>query len=163
MNEKQRHTEIRDELSQIAPGLSNLKQEDGFSTPFNYFKELPDRVLARIAEEEQSTASVWSRMRGLLKPRYALALASVLMLIVAGVWYGNLQKSQDLLSGISQEEAFEYILANLNEFSGDDFTATGVFAEWDATAVAPVSDEELEQMMQEILEEDAIIEDWMVN
>lgn len=155
MKRKDSDKTLQDELRQIAPELSEMKHEDGFTTPHNYFKELPDRVFAQIAAEEQRPVLVWDWLRGLWKPRFAIAFASVLVLVVAGVWYSRMQTSEDPLLTITKDEALEYVLNNLYDYNSEDFISADVFAEWDATEMMPVTKEDLNQMMQdaELIEE----------
>lgn len=149
MKEKNENWKIRDELRGIAPGLNEMKREDGCTTPHNYFKELPNRVFARIAEEKQRPIQAASWIRSLLKPRYAIALASVLILIVAGVWYSGVQKPANPLAEITEDEAIEYVLNNLHEFSNEDLISAGVLAKWDATEITPASDDVLDEILED--------------
>ena len=153
MKEKNEHREIRDELRQIAPGLSELKREDGFTTPHNYFKEFPDKVLVKIATEEQKPASVLTWLQSLMRPRFVVAFASVLVLIVAGVWYSRMQSTSDPIVSITQDEALEYVLDNLYDFTSDDLISSGVLTEWDATEISPASKEEYDQIIDEIIQQ----------
>ena len=173
MENNKQHSDIAKELRQIAPGLSELKPEDGFTVPHNYFKELPDRVWAKIAEETPVSVTVWNRLQDILKPRYAnrslfgfypgLAFASVLVLITAGIWYVQLKPAQDPLALITQAEALEYVLDNLQDFSSEDLIAAGVLEGWDTAELSPMSGDDLDQMMNEIIEDENMIDALMMN
>ena len=156
------HKEIRDELHQIAPGLNEMKNEDGFTTPHNYFKELPDRVFAGIAEEETKPSPVWSWLQNLPAPRYVMAFGSVVVLIVAGIWFTRVQGVQDPLASITPDEALDYVMENLHEFSSEDLITAGVLTDWNVSETPPVPDEDLDRMI-ELIEDEGLIEELMIN
>lgn len=143
----------KDELRDIAPDLSAMKNQDGFSVPHNYFKELPDRVLARIHEEEQKPSPVDAWWARLWQPRYALAFATVLILVVAGIWITKSDTPTDPLASITGDEALQYVMANLHEFSTEDVLSVSTGSEWEAEEFIRVSDENLDQLIDELLEE----------
>ena len=168
MENTPQHTSIPDELKEIAPGLNDLPLEDGFRVPHNYFKELPDRVWNRLQVEQTAPVSLWERLQDLIWPQKgrfypALAFASVLLLIVAGVLYTKPQVTQDPLASVTQDEALEYVLDNLQDFSSEDLIATGMIAEWDASEVTPVSEDDLDQMMNEMILDESLMDDLMMN
>ena len=45
---KNNKKEIQDELEELAPLLSKLKKEEGFSFPDDYFNQLPEQILNQI-------------------------------------------------------------------------------------------------------------------
>lgn len=158
-----KNTEVKDELRDIAPGLNEVKPGDGLTTPHNYFKELPDRVFARIAAEETPTER-FSWLKNILKPKYRFAYATVLILIVAGVWYSQSTSSADVVVEISKEDALQYVMNNLHEYSDEDLISAGVLGNWDATQVDPVSSDELDALMNELdIEENADLIDELIN
>lgn len=134
MNDK----ELRDELDDL-PFLKKIKEQQaplgpsGLQVPRHYFKHLPDEVLRKAKEPvpqavrqpswlEQAAQFVAS----LLQPRYALAFASVLALVVAGIWFLNkdIAKAEQpmaavRLQDISDEELFAYVSENIGDFDHD--------------------------------------------
>lgn len=160
-----KNTEREDELRKIAPELSEMKLEDGFTTPHNYFKELPDRVFAKIATEEVPAAQSLSWLRNLLKPKYRFAYATVLILIAAGVWYSQSISSVVVAIEISKEDALQYVMNNLHEYSSEDLISAGVLGNWDATQVSPVSGDELDELLDELdVDENVeLIDELMIN
>ena len=125
--------EIRKELEELSPFLSKMKKgKEGFEVPANYFKQLPDLIMDRIQEEEAPSYSVapttnWldqiiERIQLLLQPQYAMALASVAILIVASIFFfGQNNKLADAttLAEVSDEEISSYVMSNVEEFDMD--------------------------------------------
>ena len=159
MKEKNRNRELQDELQQIAPQLHALKEEDGFTVPHNYFREIPDTVMARIANEGRRASPDWNWLQLLRKPQYAIALTCAAVLIIAVVWLVQAPRTQDPLAALSTDEALEYVLKNLQEFNSDELVSAGLLTEWDATEVHPVSEEEI----REILEDEELLDELMMN
>ena len=57
-NKKERKKEILDELAELSPRLSQLKQEEEKpAVPAGYFESLPDQLWLRIQAEEQNTST----------------------------------------------------------------------------------------------------------
>lgn len=125
--------ELRDELDDL-PFLKKMKEQpSGLQLPKNYFKHLPDEVLRKAKEPVVAPAPqpswlerVEQSLTSLLQPRYALAFASVLALMVAGIWFinkGISETEQPLaavqLQDISDEELFSYVSDNIGEFDHD--------------------------------------------
>jgi hypothetical protein len=154
----QKKSELRDD----APELSGLSRDDGFTTPHNYFRELPDRVFEKIVAEEAAPSPIVSWLRHLLRPRYSVAIASVLLLIVAGIWYGNMQEVNDPLASITQDEAFAYVMENLHEFTSEDLASAGLLSGWEEDALSPLSDEDVESMI-DFLQEDEFLDELILN
>ncbi len=122
--------DIRKELDGLAsPLLSGLKDRgEGFSTPENYFQALPDELWQRI-QIEVSRRQVapaptpwWTPLReffeSLLQPRYALALAGVAAVIAVAIFLfrPNTSENNQVLAGVSAEEAAQYVADNIDEF-----------------------------------------------
>jgi hypothetical protein len=145
-----KNTGREDELRKIAPELSEMKREDGFTTPHNYFKELPDRVFAKIVVDEAPATHSFSWLKSFLKPKYRFAYATVLILIVAGVWYSQSSSSADVVIEISKEDALQYVMNNLHEYSSEDLISAGVLGNWDETKVTPVSSDEINEFMDDL-------------
>jgi len=162
-------TDAHDELREIAPGLNQMRRDDGFTVPPNYFRELPDRVFVRIeAEQRQSQKAkswLWDFLsgKGRVGLRPVLAFATVLILIAAGIWFGRPHASQDVLASVTQTEALDYVLDNLDDYSSDDILMAGALSGWDATELAPMSDDNLDNIMDDILDDETLLNDLMIN
>ena len=131
--------ELKDELNDL-PFLRKMKEQPapqgangGFQVPKNYFKHLPDEVLRKAKEPVSAPVTqpnwmerVAQSVASLFQPRYALAFASVLALVVAGwFFFGGNNGDEPLpiaavqLSDISDEELFAYVSDNIGEFDRD--------------------------------------------
>ena len=173
--EKNEH--IDKELEELSPLLRSLKkQRSGFKVPADYFDQLPDVVMDRINEEEQATSTetapivssfldrLFEQLQILLQPRYALAFASVAVLLIAGIYFFNApQNTQvDVLAEISAEELEDYVMSNVEEFEMEVLLEEMEESELDIPssedAIPPMddllddiiedlSDEELEELM----------------
>jgi hypothetical protein len=127
--------ELRDELDDL-PFLKKIKEQPpigGFQVPKNYFKHLPDEVLRRAKQSEPVPMPqpnwlerVEQLVAGLFQPRYALAFASVMALVVAGIYFmgkNGLDTAQPIaavqLADISDDELFAYVSDNIGDFDHD--------------------------------------------
>lgn len=132
--------DLRDELGDL-PFLKKIKEQPpsgGFQVPKHYFKHLPDEVLRKAKEPVLVRAPlgttpqpnwmewVGQQVAGLFQPRFALAFASVLALVVAGIYFfgkNGVEEVQPIaavkLSDISDEELFAYVSDNINDFDHD--------------------------------------------
>jgi hypothetical protein len=125
--------ELRDELDDL-PFLKKMKEQpSGLQVPKHYFKHLPDEVLRKAKEPvpqpvRQPNWLAWVEqiVASWLQPRYALAFAAVLALVVAGIWFlneGVSEANQPMaavrLQDISDEELFAYVSDNIGDFDHD--------------------------------------------
>ena len=125
--------ELRDELEN-SPFLKEMKERpsDGFQVPKNYFQHLPNEVMRKVKEPTSAPVrqpswleQMGQFVQGLLQPRYALALASVVVLVVAGVGFLKDKNATTTLpamaevqlADISDEELFAYVSDNISDFN----------------------------------------------
>jgi hypothetical protein len=150
-----RKQEIRDELQEIAQGLSKVKPEDGFVTPHNYFRELPDQVMTKITAQEIQPESKWGFLYMIRRPAFAVAFGSIVLGVLAISLLLRPPVSRQPLAEITADEAVSYVLNNLQDFSSEDLISTGLFTEWNASEVVPMTDQEMEEILQdeELIEE----------
>jgi hypothetical protein len=146
---------VHDELKNIAPELSKIKSSEGYSVPPVYFKELQDKVLNQI-HEEQHTEPVSSWLRDLVqqyfKPRYALAVATVAAVVVAAVVFNKDSDDSSLLASISAEDAYAYVFTNIAEYETLDLV-TLADAEYADYFLDEFSDDELNYAIDALLED----------
>ncbi len=124
--------ELRDELND-SPFLKKMKEQpgEGFNVPKHYFQQLPDEVMRQMKQPAPAIVPsglgwlerIEQFVLGLMQPRYALALASVLVLVAAVVFLkeknavNNLSALAELqLEDISDEELFAYVSNNISDF-----------------------------------------------
>ena len=123
---------IRDELNELSPFLAKRKgMEEGFKVPKDYFSTLPDEVMKRVRPEASPIAEpqrdwldgVAGFFQNLFQPRYALAYASVAVLIAAGVYFFSPPEDPALpvanFENISDEALESYLSENIDAFSTD--------------------------------------------
>ena len=154
---KQRKDEIREELESLSPFLAKMKeQEDGFEVPKNYFQSLPNQVFEKLGTEpsplkiEQKSASgFWvNPLRFLFQPKYAFALASVALLLIASVFWINNTPEEGLLANLSDEEIESYIFNNIDEFDSELWMENDLgFDDLD------LSNEEEEEYLDDLIED----------
>jgi hypothetical protein len=122
------HEELRKELQALSPFLEVMKTEkEGFKVPENYFSTLADEVLWKIKTEptpsEVNTPirKSWleqmdSMLRAFLQPKLVLALASVAIIILAGIFFiSPLFQPQDDLASLSHTEIQQYLINHAHE------------------------------------------------
>ncbi|MCF8247497.1 MAG: hypothetical protein K9J37_20910 [Saprospiraceae bacterium] len=125
--------DLRDELKN-SPFLKEMKERpsDGFQVPKNYFQHLPNEVMQKVKEPTFAPVQqpswlerIEQFMQSLIQPRYALALASVVVLVVAGVVFLKDKNATTTLpamaevqlADISDEELFAYVSDNISDFN----------------------------------------------
>jgi len=116
--------EIKEELKKLSPFLSEIKKEDSFKVPQNYFKSLPDKVLDQVrvvtkAPEHSPTQPSWidrliENIAVLFQPRYAVGFATATILVVASVYFS--QQPDSPIEG-SYQLASQYIEDNIDDHS----------------------------------------------
>ncbi len=166
MNEKDN---IRDELKLLAPKLTSLHgKNEGFSVPKDYFKNLPDELIERIRQDmpDQPEVHWYDKLLNLsstfIKPRYALALAAVLVLITVGIWFltnpGATQTAAPLvqIEEISDEALFTYVSDNIRDFDRDLLVSQSVKEGEEVKPLQQITKPSTEEMEQYL---DGIIDD----
>jgi hypothetical protein len=165
--------EIENELRDISPFLADLKntQPDTrgkgqpFKTPKFYFDTLADRVMEKtqLAAPSQYKAkkSVFSLVgkwiSTLLQPRWAMAMASVAILVVASWFYwGKLTiQVEQPLTEISNEDINEYINNNLDDFDENLLAESDLYNSntEEGGIFKDMPDNEVEQYLKDNIEE----------
>ncbi len=174
---------IQEELEELSPLLASLKKEEKQweDVPVNYFDNLEDEVWNKITppQKEVNTATTHSAswpdqiivfIQSLFQPSYALALASVVVLIAAFFWLQtNTSENSDQMADGSeieiQELALEdiqmYVDANIDDIEESDLyeildenvTLDGLFQNSEDADLDEYLDELLEDTDLETLEE----------
>ncbi len=155
--------EIREELNELSPLLARMKKENSFKVPRNYFESLPDKVMEQVCPQPQTQQApqigwldrLLENLAVLLQPRYAVGLATIAILIVAGVFY--LQKP-----GVDQPGGFDsplaqYISDNIDEFDAEmiyELTASGLNGNDTFDETTDPSDEYLDEYIDELDDSD---------
>jgi hypothetical protein len=161
--------ELREELEEFSPFLKKMKDKDeGFRVPKDYFKSLPDEVLNKI-KPDVPTSRTWADelavfVQRLLQPKYALALATAVVLVVAAVCIFDQHKNTEaqqpvadaMLEAISDEALQNYVSENIGEFDRELILETQ-YAGKDAKSLPELAPQpgtdELEQYLDDIIDE----------
>ncbi len=161
--------ELREELEEFSPFLQKMKERDeGFKVPKDYFKSLPDEVLGKIQPELPAQHSwlddLTAFVQRLWQPRYALALATVAVLVVAAVWIFDQNKhtgmqqpvADAMLESISDEALQNYVSENIGEFDRElilEMQYAGKDAKSMPELAPQAGTDELEQYLDDIIDE----------
>lgn len=164
--EKDKH--IKDELREQSPFLSEKFKENkgGFKMPEGYFESLSDRILEQVEEAPEtkmahmdslSSASP-AKVKKIRPYRMIAAAASVMLLIVAGLWFMNPSETTSQyaeLEKLNEEGVLKYLDENMDEFDFDALVESGVVLDnsIDFKNVSELSDEETDIYIDAILEE----------
>lgn len=158
MEKPNHHQEIKDEIRNIAPGLTGMphrrKTDD---IPFRYFDQLSDRVIQKIKDQKSSekpTQPAWLEVMINLwygRRMWVVSLASVLTVIfVAGLWFTTDRPAQVMdFSQIHPLEARTYLLSCAADL--DDSQLSLLNQQGMENDLMPVSDEELEGIIDDYL------------
>ncbi len=161
--------ELRKELDEFSPFLKKMKERDeGFKVPGDYFKSLPDEVLNKIKPDVPASRSWMDELAAfvqrLWQPRYALALATAVVLVVAAVWIFDQNKNPEsqqpiaeaMLNDIPDELLQNYVSNNIGDFDKELILETH-FAGQDAKSLPDISPrpsaDELERYLDENIDE----------
>ncbi len=105
--------EVKDELSEIAPGFPIKKAMDA---PAGYFETLPDTVLNRWQKEKTHP------MVKKLEWKRVVGIAAVLTGLCIGGMYLITTETEPQLAAITSAEAYQYIHENIDEFESLMYT-----------------------------------------
>ena len=132
MNKK---NEIRDELKKLSPFLSDIKKENSFKVPQNYFKSLPEKVLEQVqpttnTSEKKTTQVGWmerlmENIALLFQPKFAVGFATATILVIAALYF--VQKPTDQIDGSYNSIASQYVSENIDEFDIEMLWEASVF------------------------------------
>ena len=161
--------ELREELDELSPFLKKMKdRDDGFKAPKDYFKSLPDEVLKKITQD-MPAKRIWADglaafVQRFWQPKYALALATAAVLVVAAVCIfdenNNTEMQQPIaaaiLNDISDEMLQNYVSNNIGDFDKELILETN-YAGQDAKSLPGIvpqpSTDELEQYLDDNIDE----------
>ncbi len=157
MNKK---NEINDELKKLSPFLSDIKKENAFKVPENYFKTLPDQVLEQVktttnTSEKRVTQPGWmerlmENIAVLFQPKYAVGFATALILVVASVYF--IQKPTDSFDG-SYTSVNQYVSDHIDEFDVEMLWEASVFETGENNLDEYNDIDNLDEYFEEIIDE----------
>jgi len=135
--------EIKKELQEIAPGIENLRGNNPFRVPQNYFEELPQSIQAKIASEKPKVSQPVFQRIGI--PRFAVASIMAVLLLFAG-YFAFFHSTSEIYLTESEEMFYENYLAWYSEFQPDVY--------YDIL----MTNEEIADFENMILDEDEVLE-----
>lgn len=164
---------IQEELEGLSPKLAQMKAEgiQPFRVPEGYFEGLPGDVLRRIraeeglAREEAPAAQpgwperIRQALHILLRPRYAVGLASAAVLVAVGLyffWPARTAEPVQPLANLSQEEIAAFITTNIESFDIDMMVEASVISNEDVPGVdlfQSLDDKDLGRYLDQYLED----------
>ena len=159
-------SKAKDELMGLSPFLSELKSKaPKQEVPRNFFEQLPDDVMQRIKLEDQHLAaersvdqpSWFSWLLPKWQPRYALAFATVLILIVAGIFSIRPTGQQETLladTELSTEDWESYVSQNIDDFDSELLWQASESDKTSSEVPSGESDDVLDDLLEDINEED---------
>jgi glutaredoxin 2 len=149
-------------LKKSQPDVNGKGQS--FKTPKFYFDNLADRVIEKTQPvappQYQATKSIFSQIEEwvsvLMQPRWAMAMASVVILAVGSWFYLKKETIQtnETLTEITNDDIQEYIEANIEDFD-ENLLAENASNTPDTEGgiLKDMTDEEIEQYLKEHPEE----------
>lgn len=156
--------DVRKELEDLSPRLLRLKeQETGFKVPEDYFQRLQEEVLEKIQQKPQMAPPTswlnewWETLQFLFQPRWALSLATVAILAIAGgVWFFQQPKTNSNLSAelakVDRETLNTYIQANLHDFDTETLMEFAASQEG-VSHFEDLTPEELDEYLDEVIQD----------
>lgn len=162
--------DIQKELEQVAPFLAGLKGEPSpFEVPKDYFNQLSEAILEQTGSvpkptevAPQAATNNWQVgmnqwLAWLIRPQIAFTLASILIVVVAGIFW--LRPAQDTPAitfdeSITAEEVTQYIVSNLDDFDLDLFiqASTGDEQFGSVFDKMELEGEQLDELLDDLIE-----------
>ena len=120
-------------INSNTPNLNKLGKKHGFEVPKGYFDSFDDRLMARIAEEEEKdlntekqtkTISLTKKPTSVFKPLLMMAASMLLLLAIGNMFYGKFFNQTKNIA-LSAEDIELYMMAYPDEFE-EDFLIEGL-------------------------------------
>jgi hypothetical protein len=160
---------ILEELKAIAPRLSEIDPEfDRSAVPRDYFRNLPEHVMDKINQHHQAEKAriaiperIIAFLNGLLQPRYALAYATLAVLLVGSLFLFKNKNSiqESYFSGIElkdvpDEDIFTYISENIADYETHTINTQNQYTDFGQPSddTDKPSSEEMEQYLYDEIE-----------
>lgn len=166
---QQSNQTIQEELKEMHSSLANLKRDNPFRTPVDYFESLPDDLMRRI----QAEASLWpteapvtkskpvrfSLSAWLIQWRFQLGVLGVFL--AAALYFLLLPTSSDTNSAVdlAQLEAAEikqYVSNNIDDFSMEMLLEAAIVESDDVhtfDVLEGLDENTLDQLMNQMLDD----------
>lgn len=158
-----RHEEIQDELKGLSSRLANMEKQERFTVPVNYFESLTDKVLEQVKTEtivepvpkqvswlDQFVASI----AALFQPQFAVAFASVALLIIAGLYlYPKNTTTATTEFALTVDEAKYYLAENIEDFDDELLLEIGLDEGDDLYLNTELEGDDFDEYIDEIIDD----------
>lgn len=135
------------ELEELSPLLAKADKPLQEDIPYGFFSRQRREMLSKISEPEKKAQGMPSWLSRLFQPKLSLAYG-LMAVLIAALWFWNSNSSDPGLAetsinfeDISTEVALTYVEDNIYEFD-------------DESLAMALSDDELDALMQELLDEE---------
>ncbi|MFP4289387.1 MAG: hypothetical protein ACLFQS_09020 [Bacteroidales bacterium] len=113
-----KNKEINKELQEIAPGLSNLPNENPFEVPGNYFADLPGQIAQR--QNRPVVHPIFLALNTVFQPRFVTAgLTTVVLVLMSYFLFLDSDMSADNNFALYDHESFDEQLAWYSEYQSE--------------------------------------------
>jgi len=142
---------VREELEDIAPFLADIKEQSkgrSGQVPEGYFEEFRSEFFNKVEESKEDSRPKEAKVVK-LSWRYIAVAASVAVLVLS-LWFNNTLfvsavEVQDSLTGLSIEEMYDYLDANIEEFAAEELASIAIDNEMDDFGIIELGDEIIEE------------------
>ncbi|MDG1434572.1 MAG: hypothetical protein P8M17_01645 [Saprospiraceae bacterium] len=165
---KNNKKEIQDELEELAPLLSKLKKEEGFSFPDDYFNQLPEQILNQIdfsknkkVKETISAAATitWvdqliEQLASFFRPKIAMGFSMMVMLGIACISIFNDLNEVDIsVVDLTSNDLEDYVKTNIDDFEIQELLNVLGDEEEISWTKIKMNDEDLDGYIDEIIDD----------
>lgn len=138
---------VREELDDIAPFLADLKEQSkggSGQVPDGYFEAFRSEFFKKVEDSKEDSSPKEAKVVK-LSWRYIAVAASVAVLVLS-LWFNNTlfvpnADVQDSLTGLSIEEMYDYLDANIEEFAAEELASIAIDNEMDDFGIIELGDE----------------------
>ena len=138
---------VREELDDIAPFLADLKEQSkggSGQVPDGYFEAFRSEFFKKVEDSKEDSSPKEAKVVK-LSWRYIAVAASVAVLVLS-LWINNTlfvpnADVQDSLTGLSIEEMYDYLDANIEEFAAEELASIAIDNELDDFGIIELGDE----------------------
>ena len=165
----EKREKIKEELEKMSPFLAAQKEKsEGFDLPKHYFKSLPEDVFKKINTGQQIVENRdknWHTdfieyLQSLFQPKYAMAFASILLVLFVGIYSLNFENTEEdqsnaiashILHEITDEVLQDYVTNNIDYF--DETILEEELAENTNSATFEFNTENSDELIDELIDD----------
>jgi len=168
-NNYQKSQEIRDEIKEIAPTLSNIEKSNPYGLPMNYFEGLPNQISSKLTTNpykvsdkyfEQLADNIQESIKNQKedsKPKIRLlkivsGIAASILLIGA-MYFLYPQEPAEVSNGLAVAESELFLEENIHELDIEELMELGLTMDDAPLDSEPLSKEVLEIYLEENIED----------